>query len=49
MGANDREQQKGCALDLSGRVAFVVSDAASYLPATTTSVDGGILQGSVGL
>ncbi len=30
-------------------VAFVVSDAAAYMTATTVFVDGGIMQGSVGL
>lgn len=30
-------------------VAFVVSDAAKYMTATTVFVDGGIMQGSVGL
>jgi glucose 1-dehydrogenase len=30
-------------------VAFVVSDAAKYMTATTVFVDGGIMHGSVGL
>jgi glucose 1-dehydrogenase len=35
--------------DIGDVVAFVVSDAAKYMTATTVFVDGGIMQGSVGL
>ena len=35
--------------EVGGVVAFVVSDAAAYMTATTVFVDGGIMQGSVGL
>ena len=33
----------------SAEIAFVVSDAAKYMTATTVFVDGGIMHGSVGL
>jgi glucose 1-dehydrogenase len=35
--------------EIGGVVAFVMSDAGRYLTATTVFVDGGIMQGSVGL
>lgn len=35
--------------EIGGVVGFVVSDAAAYMTATTVFVDGGIMQGSVGL
>ncbi len=35
--------------EIGGVVAFIASDAAKYLTATTVFVDGGIMQGSVGL
>lgn len=35
--------------EIGGVVAFVVSDEAKYMTATTVFVDGGIMQGSVGL
>ena len=35
--------------EIGGVVAFVISDEAKYMTATTVFVDGGIMQGSVGL
>jgi glucose 1-dehydrogenase len=35
--------------EIGGVVAFVISDAAKYMTATTVFVDGGIMQGSTGL
>lgn len=35
--------------EIAGAVVFVASDAGSYLTATTLFLDGGIMQGSVGL
>ncbi|MFP3466594.1 SDR family NAD(P)-dependent oxidoreductase [Leifsonia sp. SIMBA_070] len=35
--------------EIGGVVAFVISDAAKYMTATTVFVDGGIMRGSVGL
>jgi len=35
--------------DIARTVAFLASDQAAYVTATTVFVDGGIMQGSVGL